>query len=38
MKGEISFEDEWIKIIEKESKPKTKVYSVLSKSSLWELG
>jgi hypothetical protein len=31
-------EDEWIKFIEKESKPKTKVYAVMSKCSDCELG
>ena len=31
-------EDEWLKFVEKESKPKTKVYSVMSKCSDCELG
>jgi hypothetical protein len=31
-------EDEWLKFTEKESKPKTKVYGVMSKCSDCELG
>lgn len=37
-KEKVVFEDEWLEISVVESKPKTKVFSVLSKSSACELG
>ena len=36
--GEITYEDKWLKIILKEIKKKTKVYSVWSKCSDCEIG
>jgi len=36
--GHIKYEDKWLKIILKEIKPKTKVYSVWSKCSNCEIG
>ena len=38
MEKEIIYEDEWIRIVRKETKPKTKVYDVISKCQNLTIG